>query len=160
MNQKKSVLIGIFVTVAILITPLIISINKPLSLFKNPVLFEGRIQPLDSVARNTLLVLNNKTRIKYNNKKISYQEWFSKTINHDKDSKNFPIFYISSKQIKHYFKLKKRRSSFEEIKKHIPEIQKQSEQAKEVPVDFRSKFQKDIIDLNYKISFSTQKQVC
>ncbi|RAP31656.1 cytochrome C biogenesis protein [Candidatus Marinamargulisbacteria bacterium SCGC AG-343-D04] len=109
-----------------------------------PVLYNGRLQPFDSVARHVLISIQEKTRVTRlvdtQKEDISPSKWLWGTITSQKEPLNDKVFLIRDPDIKHELTLtdKDNYFSFNEISMHLISIQKKAD-------DFR---QKDKHDLN------------
>lgn len=60
-----------------------------------PVLQNGRIKPLDTVARNAILLIQEKQAVRYEGKKIQPSEWLYLMIFQSKEANELPIFKIT-----------------------------------------------------------------
>ena len=58
------------------------------NLGKLPILFNGRIQPFDSVARYNLLIIREKTKFNRADEKISATQWLWEVFTHNKSEVN------------------------------------------------------------------------
>ncbi|HKJ90433.1 MAG TPA: cytochrome c biogenesis protein CcsA [Oceanipulchritudo sp.] len=94
-----------------------------------PVLEEGRIKPLDSVARHNLLQLRGKQSIRTDSGKVSAIEWLTDLLLNREAAHSLPVFRIDHPNIvgllghepgtRKYF-------SYEEMEPHLPRIQDQA----------------------------------
>jgi ABC-type transport system involved in cytochrome c biogenesis permease subunit len=143
-----------------------------------PVLAEGRIKPLDSVARSTLLVLQGRQRVVTpDGSEITPDEWLLDVLfvpekadgyrtfvvdNSDlllligKNDENLAIHYKSSadqlKAILNIVPTRRRRMSFDEIAPYLAEIEAQEKLAEPVEAQARTRFQAAVVQLYGNLS--------
>lgn len=143
-----------------------------------PVLAEGRIKPLDSVARSTLLVIQGRQRVMTpDGSEITPDEWLLDAMfrpdkadtyrtfvvdNTDlllligKNDENLAIHYKSPGQqlaaILDFLPTRQRRMSFREIEPYIPEIEAQYKLAEPVDAQARTQFQSAVVQLYGNLS--------
>jgi ABC-type transport system involved in cytochrome c biogenesis permease subunit len=147
-----------------------------------PVLAEGRIKPLDSVARSTLLVLQARQRvITPDGAELTPDEWLLDVLfvperadtyrtfvvdNTDlllligKNDANLAIHYTSSAQqleaILDFLPTRQRRFSFNDIKPYLAEIEAQEKLAEPVEAQSRTQFQSAVVQLYGNLSHYLQ----
>ncbi len=138
----------IVIVVALLITP----INADSAQLNNvPVLFNGRVQPLDSVARQVLISLREKSSIKRDNKNLDPTQWLWGVLTRDPAIDKDALFLIHDQNIKHEYKLDKNQkfSSFETLKPHIFKIQAKAQGLLEK--ENRNVYENNIVQLANKL---------
>ncbi len=122
-----------------------------------PVLLNGRIQPFDSVARNTLLNMSGKSEVRLEGgKKMSATEWMIEAMTRPEESATRKVFRTQHQDVesmlgtlgaslKYY--------SFNDLTNHLAEIESQarkvleSEEGRDEASKLRTPFQKDLIHL-------------
>ena len=117
-----------------------------------PVLRGGRVKPIDSVARNTLLVLRNKrTALDGNDKKVPAIDWFVRVLFQPDEADHLKTFLIDHDQVlgllgkklvsdgKHF--------SYSELEPHFKDIEKSAREAGNLEQEKRNSFQQNVIDL-------------
>jgi ABC-type transport system involved in cytochrome c biogenesis permease subunit len=118
---------------------------------KIPVLLNGRTKPLDTVARNSLLVLRDKQTLRgLENVKISSIEWLAEVLFDGPAADQRKIIVIHDPEVLSLFDWKQDRGkyfSFKEFFPHFAEIDRQSRMADEVESQQRTRFQKHILQL-------------
>ena len=125
----------------------------PINDFGNlPILHGGRLKPMDSLARNSLLSIHSSQGIRnLNNEKIAPIEWLLDVITQPKKSDQYLLFKFTNpdKILQSYLTLDTSRKyfSYNEIMPHMDKISSQAEKALDVKADIRSPFQKDIVRL-------------
>ncbi len=136
-----------------------------------PVHLNGRIQPMDSVARNALLGMRYKRTFIDEGKKTPAIVWMTELMMSPSDAHDRPIFRIQDEDIRSLLKLPKKPSprskwmiallgpgsshfyySFREIGPSLKTISEQAQKAQELEDAQRSRFQKAVIDLARALS--------
>ncbi len=115
-----------------------------------PVLNGGRIKPLDSVARNALLVLSGKQTIRLNDKPQSAASWLLDMAFKPGLADTRAVFEIDDPEVQGTLNIQaggRRRFSFDEIRPKISEIQTQAMHAFEVRPEIRTRYQTNIARL-------------
>ena len=130
-----------------------------------PVLLNGRIQPFDSVARNTLLQIRSTGDVPleevpswkfwYHAKKLKSTEWLLEVMARPEDADTRPVFLIHHSELLGELKLQDkeveksglRYYTFNELKPVIPEISEQGQKAGEIKPEDQTTFQKQAVKL-------------
>ena len=123
-----------------------------------PVLLNGRIQPFDSVARNTLLSISGKSTVRLDGgKKMSAAEWMLEAMTRPEESATRKIFRTQHPDVESMLGTLGARLeyySFNDVTNHLEEIDQQarkimeSEEARgEETSKQRTPFQKDLMHL-------------
>jgi len=116
-----------------------------------PILDGGRVKPLDSLARNSLLVIHSRQGFRHEGRTIGPDEWILDVMFRPQVADQQPIFVIDDpdvigligaqqKQNRNYF-------SFADLSSHLEEIQKQAQTAQPIAPQKRTRFQSAIINL-------------
>ena len=115
-----------------------------------PVLLNGRIKPLDTVARNSLLIIQGKQTLSTEQGEMSSIDWLAELMMNSSAADRRKIFVIRSPDTRaaigrsdpteKYF-------SFLDLRPHLQEIEQQAELAQKVDTQVRSPFQNDITKL-------------
>ena len=115
-----------------------------------PVLEGGRVKPLDSVARNSLLVIRSQQSFHYNDRTVGPDEWLLDVLFRPDVADDQPIFVINDPDVLGLIGIKQtaeRYFSFKTLVPHVEEIQKQSEAAHPIDAKQRTRFQSAIVNL-------------
>jgi ABC-type transport system involved in cytochrome c biogenesis permease subunit len=122
-----------------------------------PVLLDGRIQPLDSVARNSLLSISGKSIVRVSNPRpLSATEWLLDTMTRPKTADDLKFFRIQHPDLEGLFGSQNaglEYYSFNDITNQIEQLQVQSgnlmesEKGKADAVKMRTPFQRDLMHL-------------
>jgi ABC-type transport system involved in cytochrome c biogenesis permease subunit len=145
-----------------------------------PVLLNGRIQPMDSVARNTLLTLRGKSTIKLSEKpeeelgflegmkakKMSAIEWMLEAMTRPEDANTRRIFRVDNQEVLALVKLPEGRKyfSFNELKEGWQEIDKQASRLnqglkdKSLKEELFTPFEKGVRKLAFSLNLYFQVQ--
>ena len=117
-----------------------------------PVLRGGRVKPIDSVARNTLLVLRNKrTALDENGSQVPAINWFAEVLFNPSEADRLKTFLIDHDQVLGL--LGKKHSvdgkffSYKELEPFLSEIDSSAREAGKVEQEKRDSFDQNIIDL-------------
>lgn len=156
MNKPRSILIWLIVaaTVAYVLAPLLqhdTSAGFGMQKFgRLPVLLNGRIKPLDTVARTSLLIIHGRQTLRTDHGTLSAIDWLAEVLMKADEADLRKIFVIRnpetlaaldwSAEAGKYF-------SFRELFSHLQEIEQQAALAEKVDEQLRSPFQRDIIKL-------------
>ena len=125
-----------------------------------PVMHEGRVKPLDTVARNTLQLLSNRTSVKMPASEkgpagtISASQWLLAAMADADWVGDAPVFRIDAREVLDLFDLTRRsghRYTLNELQGGREALQKQIAKAREVLPEKRTFFQKKCAEINRKI---------
>ncbi len=135
-----------------------------------PVLHEGRIKPFDTVARNTLQYLSNRTTVQLPNpeasgfakmmgrdkKSVPATQWLMGVISGDKWVDSAPVFRIDAKEVVDLFDLERHeghRYSFAELEPNLGKLEERVRKLREVgkPADQMDFGEKKLVEINQKL---------
>lgn len=141
---------------------------------KIPVLLNGRIQPMDSVARNALLMLRGKSRVVVTDrpqeelgffdlskaKQLSAAEWMLEAMTRPEEADKRYIFRIDNIEVLGLLKLSPDRKyfSFNELKEGWGTVQEQARNVaqQKIPDQAQTPFQKGVMKLNFGLGLYFQ----
>ncbi|MEK9657048.1 MAG: cytochrome c biogenesis protein CcsA [bacterium] len=115
-----------------------------------PLVFEGRLQPFDSLARNTCIFLSGKQRPMGANSRDVILELISMNPNVD----DYPLFLIRDTHVLDFLSLSRSRShrySFSQLVKALPQLWRQASSAEQIEAKKRHHFHKNIILLRNQV---------
>jgi ABC-type transport system involved in cytochrome c biogenesis permease subunit len=124
-----------------------------------PVLEGGRVKPVDSIARNTLLMIRGQQSFRFeetgpdgetSKREIGADEWLLDVLFRPELADRQPIFVINDPDVLGLAGIRQpdsRYFSFSQLAPAIPEIQKQAMAAEAVDAKLRSRFQAAIVNL-------------
>src|ERR1019366_4077165 len=117
---------------------------------KLPVLMDGRFQPFDSVARNSLLQIRTKQTVPLNNgQTMSAAEWLLEVLMKPEQADDRKIFRIDNGEVLALLKLPENEKfySFNQLKPQADEIQKQADRIEPVDASTRTVFETQLMKL-------------
>ena len=118
---------------------------------KIPVLVGGRIKPLDTVARNSLLIIHTKQTLRLNDgRQISAIKWLADTLFNAPVADQYPTFVIQNADVLGLFgwqQSDRKYFSFAELTPFLKQIDEQGEQAEKLQAVDRSAYQSAILNL-------------
>ncbi|MAT68322.1 MAG: hypothetical protein CMJ58_02245 [Planctomycetaceae bacterium] len=132
---------------------------------KLPVAYEGRIQPMDTLARNLLTVFSDRDKVElvadsaYSansaaTTKFSAIRWFLDYITKSPDAQNYRVFRVENLEVLRTLNLEPRsgfRYTVSELAACRQEVARQWQLASEVPEDRRTLTQRKFMELGNKI---------
>jgi ABC-type transport system involved in cytochrome c biogenesis permease subunit len=116
-----------------------------------PVLLNGRVQPLDSVARNSLLQLRTKQSIRHpDGKMVPATAWLSTLLLNPAGTDNWQAFRVDHPEVLSLMKLSQEEKyfSYAELKPNFPELDKNARQASNKDNSQRSAFERAVLRLH------------
>jgi ABC-type transport system involved in cytochrome c biogenesis permease subunit len=115
-----------------------------------PVLEGGRVKPLDSVARNSLLAIRSQQSFRHEGRKVGADEWLADVLFRPRVADAQPVFFINDPDVLGLIGQKQtsnRYFTFDTLAPHLDAIQRQSELAHAIDPKQRNRFQGAIANL-------------
>jgi ABC-type transport system involved in cytochrome c biogenesis permease subunit len=115
-----------------------------------PVLEGGRVKPLDSVARNTLLVIRGAQSFSHEGRTVSADEWLLDALFRPEIADAQPIFQIDDPDVLGILGLPQsaqRRYPFTTLAPHLERLEQQANVASKVDAKTRTRFQGAVVNL-------------
>lgn len=115
-----------------------------------PVLLNGRIKPLDTVARNSMLIIHGKQSLRTESGTFTPMDWLAELLMKQDEADQRKIFVVRNPETLTALKLNPETGkyfSFREFIPHLQEVEQQAALAQKVDPQLRSAFQRDIIKL-------------
>jgi ABC-type transport system involved in cytochrome c biogenesis permease subunit len=115
-----------------------------------PVLEGGRLKPIDSVARNSLLLLRSQQSFTWQGRTVGADEWLLDALFRPEIADAQPIFFINDPEILGLLGLKQtsdRYFAFRALAPHLEKIEQQAALARDVDAKQRTRFQAAIVNL-------------
>jgi ABC-type transport system involved in cytochrome c biogenesis permease subunit len=109
-----------------------------------PVLEGGRVKPIDSVARNSLLMIRTQQSFQYEDRTISADEWLLDVMFRPARAADEPVFNIDDPDVLGLLGMqqtKQRYFSFRTLAPRLAEIQKQAQVVQAIEAKDRTRFQ-------------------
>jgi len=97
-----------------------------------PTLSGGRIKPLNTVARTSLLLLRGKQTVRWHDHAISADEWLLDMVYKPELADAYPVFEIDNPDVLGLMGIQQtanRYYAFNDLRPHLPEIESQAKQA-------------------------------
>ncbi len=119
-----------------------------------PVLHGGRVKPLDTVARTSLLMLRGKQTLRIGERRQSASEWLLDALYFPQRSDSAPLFEIDDPDVLGSLGIlqsSNRYYSFDAISPSLTAVEQQAQMADQVKPDQRSRFQRSIIKLQSRV---------
>jgi ABC-type transport system involved in cytochrome c biogenesis permease subunit len=126
---------------------------------RTPVLEGGRIKPLDSVARNALLMIRSKQGVPFEGRELGPDEWILDVLFRPEAADAQPVFVINDPDVLGLMGLKQsanRYFSFATIEPHLQEIASQARAAEGLESVQRSRFQNAVVNLFQRLVLYNQ----
>ncbi len=121
------------------------------TLGKIPVLVGGRVKPLDTVARNSLLIIHGKETFRLaNGEQIGAVQWLADVLFKPALADEYPVFVIQNSEVLGLFgweQSDRKYFSFTELLPFLKQIDEQGEQADKLESVQRSAYQSAILNL-------------
>jgi ABC-type transport system involved in cytochrome c biogenesis permease subunit len=121
------------------------------TLGKVPVLVGGRVKPLDTVARNSLLIIHGKeTLLLPNGEEVGAMRWLADVLFKPALADEYPVFVIQNSEVLGLFgweQSDRKYFSFTELSPFLKQIDEQGEQADKLESVQRSAYQSAILNL-------------
>jgi ABC-type transport system involved in cytochrome c biogenesis permease subunit len=118
---------------------------------KIPVLVGGRVKPLDTVARNSLLIIHGKQTVRLaNGKQIGGMQWLTDVLFNAPVADEYPVFVIQNAEVLGLFgweQSDRKYFSFAELSPFLKQIDEQGEQSDKLQSVQRSAYQNAIFNL-------------
>jgi ABC-type transport system involved in cytochrome c biogenesis permease subunit len=128
------------------------------TLGKVPVLVGGRVKPLDTVARNSLLIIHGKETLRLQNgEEIGAMQWLADVLFKPALADEYPVFVIQNSEVLGLFgweQSDRKYFSFTELSPFLKQIDDQGEQADKLESVQRSAYQSAILNLRNALILS------
>ncbi len=120
-----------------------------------PVLHGGRIKPMDSIARSSLLVIRGKQTLRVDGRKMSASEWLLELVSRSQEADHRKIFRIDDPDVLSLIGRrsgKERYFTFDEISVGLRDVETQAQRAGRVDGKLQTRFEKAVVNLYNRIS--------
>ncbi|MFN7959194.1 MAG: cytochrome c biogenesis protein CcsA [Holophagaceae bacterium] len=116
-----------------------------------PILEGGRVKPLDSLARNSLLAIHSRQGFRHEGRVVGPDEWILDVMFRPQVADQQRIFVIDDPEVISLIGAKQTNNrnyfSFADLSSHLDEIQKQAASAQPIAAQKRTRFQSAIVNL-------------
>jgi ABC-type transport system involved in cytochrome c biogenesis permease subunit len=119
-----------------------------------PVLEGGRVKPIDSIARNSLMVIRGAQAFQHDGRTVGPDEWLLDVLFRPRVADAQQIFQIDDPDVLGLIGLpqtSQRRFSFSVIAPHIQAIERQAEVANQLDAKQRTRFQAAVMNLTQRL---------
>lgn len=119
-----------------------------------PVSADGRTKPVDTVARNALLVLNGRERLKVDGSTIDPTVWLLNVIARPEVAHDYPVFRVDHPDVRALLKLNdnpRQRVSFRAILNHRDQLFTELQAAAAVDRKERDAYQSQLVELGKRL---------
>ena len=121
-----------------------------------PVLVGGRMKPLDTVARNSLLIIHGKQELRLEGgKRLSAMQWLTDTLFNAPVADEYPVFVVQNADVLGLFgwqQSDRKYFSFAEFSPFLKQIDEQAAQSDKLEAVQRSAYQSGILNLRNGLS--------
>jgi ABC-type transport system involved in cytochrome c biogenesis permease subunit len=118
---------------------------------KLPVLVGGRVKPLDTVARNSLLIIHGKQELRSETgRTLSAIQWLADVLFNAPVADQYPVFLVQNDEVLGLFgweQSQRKYFSFTEFAPFLKQIEEQGDQADKLEAVQRSAFQSAVLNL-------------
>ncbi len=115
-----------------------------------PVLLNGRIKPLDTVARNSILIIHGEQTLRTDQGNLAPIDWLAEVLMKQEEADLRKVFVIRNPETLAALGWKPdagKYFSFRDFLPHLQDVERQAALAQKVDAQVRSPFQRDIIKL-------------
>ncbi len=119
-----------------------------------PVLEGGRVKPLDSLARNALLMIRSQQSVTFQGRTVTADEWLLDALFRPQVADEQPIFVVDDPEVLGLLGLKQSRNryySFKDIRPRVEELERQAQAAGRIDAKQRTRFQAAAVNLSERI---------
>ena len=120
-----------------------------------PVLEGGRVKPLDSVARNALLMIRGRQSFRHEGRTVGADEWLADVLFRPRVADGQKVFFVDDPEVLGLLGRKQsadRYLAFDEIAPHLDAVQQQANLAMALDAKQRSRFQAAVANLFERLS--------
>lgn len=119
-----------------------------------PIFYEGRAQPIDSLARNTMLFLNDRETYRENEKTEPAIRWLLDVITGSKDADKHPVFQIENLELQKALGLEKRerfRYAYEEFQTKLEGMSDEIDKLQENKTENLNLYERKLLSLARRV---------
>jgi ABC-type transport system involved in cytochrome c biogenesis permease subunit len=119
-----------------------------------PVLEGGRVKPVDSLARNSLLVIRGAQEFRFEDRTVGADEWLLDVLFRPDVADTQPVFQIDDPEVLGLLRMpqtSQRRFPFTAIAPYLGEVERQASLAQPIDAKARTRFQSAVLNLYDRI---------
>lgn len=116
-----------------------------------PVLSGGRIKPIDTIARNALLIISGRQVVRDEDGKHAATQWLAELLFDPEKAAERPVFLINNPEVLGLFgwpQGEQKRFPYAELEPYLEQIEQQGAAASEVEAAHRSPYQTGVLNLH------------
>jgi ABC-type transport system involved in cytochrome c biogenesis permease subunit len=123
-----------------------------------PVMYEGRVMPMDSLARNSLRILSNRAELATASGTQPAVNWLLNLMSNPRQTVDEKVFRIDNPEVLNLLKLDDNRKLFSrgEIDANLPLLEQQYQLARRVEAKERDLYQRKVIELGQHVILFNQ----
>jgi ABC-type transport system involved in cytochrome c biogenesis permease subunit len=117
---------------------------------KLPVLEGGRVKPIDTVARNSLLMIRGQQSFRHGDRTVGADEWLLDVLFRPEIADAQPVFVLNDPEVLGLLQLPQSTSRYyawNAILPHVEDLQRQYASASEIDAKERTRFQSAVVNL-------------
>ena len=126
---------------------------------KIPVMAGGRLKPLDSVARNSMVIIRGKQTLRADNKTIEARDWLADVLFNPQVADKYPVFVINNPDVLGMFGWQqgdRKYFSFTELAPFLDKIEEQGTKMENIEAGQRTPYQTGIYNLRNALALYKQ----
>ncbi len=114
-----------------------------------PVLLNGRIQPFDSVARNSLLEIRTRQSARVDGRKMPAMEWLLELMTRPDQADERKVFRVDNREVLGLMSLSEEEQyfSFADIRPHQAELSREGDRVQKIEAAQRTAFERGVMKL-------------
>ena len=115
-----------------------------------PVSYQGRVKPLDTVARNTLTILSGRQTLEHEGRKLTAAQWLIDVICKRDVAFKYRIFRVDHPEVLGLFGWKqetRKRFSYEALERHMEALFREARRADKIDKRYRTSFDAKALQL-------------
>jgi len=120
-----------------------------------PVMYQGRIKPMDTLARNSLRVISDSdSYVNSEGQREPAIQWLLNVITNPEQAESEKVIRIHNLEVLKLFDLDRRkgyRYSIDELRKGLPEFAKQARDARNAKPESQSVYEKKLLELDHRL---------
>lgn len=157
--KKKSLFTFIISAFALFISLSSSSINSNFNYHEFsqlPVVNNGRVKPIDSVARQAMIMISGKQSVKINNEKVEPIVWLLDVISRPEIADTQKVFFIHNPDLKTLLGIEDEKQKFVSFNQLFPKrdiLKSQAEKARELKAQQRNVYQRAVVNLYDRLYF-------
>lgn len=120
-----------------------------------PVSYKGRVKPMDTVARNMLLMLSGRQRLEHEEAVISPTQWLADVLSDRQVAQQYAVFRVSHPQVRSLLEIDAatgKRLTYDQISPHLGTLFREARRADKVSKRHRDSYDVKVLELANRVS--------